>query len=144
MKPLFVLVCLLSFSSLSNAQAPAQTTTLSTKTLADMLRSASSFHDLVQNLNRSLGPDVHVVGPNGTIQHSPERTAVIIGAGAGVGAAIGEMSRSSNGVMVGAIVGGAGGLVLDQILKHREQVRVTVPPPPESDNYPGQQLLRRR
>ncbi len=141
MKPLFVLICLLSFNSLSNAQ----TNTLSTQTLAEMLRSASSFHDLVQNLNKSLGPDVHAVGPNGTLQHSAERTAVTIGAGAGVGAAIGEMTKSPNGVLVGALLGGAGGLVVDQILKHREQTRVPVAVGPVPDNSsPGQQQLLRR
>jgi hypothetical protein len=50
-----------------------------------------------------------------------ERTAVTIGAGAGVGAAIGGMTRSQNGLLIGALIGSAGGLVLDEILKHREQ-----------------------
>lgn len=104
-------------------QAPAPSNQLNTQVLADMLRSASSFHDLVQNLNlnKSLGPDVHAIGPNGLPQHSVGRTAATIGAGAGVGAALGEMSHSANGVIIGAFLGGAGGLIVDEIVKHREQ-----------------------
>jgi hypothetical protein len=46
-----------------------------------------------------------------------------IGAGEGAGAAIGAMTRSQNGVLIGALVGGAGGLIIDQILKRREGSR---------------------
>jgi len=103
--------------------APPPSNQLSTQALADMLRTATGFHDLVQNLNlnRSIGPDVHTIGPNGLPQHSVERTAVTIGAGAGVGAALGQMSHSSNGVLIGAFLGGAGVLIVDEIIKHREQ-----------------------
>lgn len=124
------------FSSLAMAQqpAPAPSNQLTPQVLADMLRSATSFHDLVQNLNlnKSLGADVHTVGPNGLPQHSVERTAATIGAGAGVGAAIGEMTHNPNGVLIGAFIGGAGGLVVDEIVKHREQTHpkpVVVPAP---------------
>jgi hypothetical protein len=86
-----------------------------------MLQSASNFHDLVQNMSKSLGPDVHTTGPDGSSQHSLERTAVTIGAGAGAGVAIGSMTRNPNGALIGALIGSAGGLVLDEILKHREQ-----------------------
>jgi hypothetical protein len=114
------------FSSLALAQSgspaqAAQSNQITPKALVEMLQSASTFHDLVQNLNKSLGPDVHTAGPDGASQHSVERTAVTIGAGAGVGAAIGGMTRSQNGLLIGALIGSAGGLVLDEILKHREQ-----------------------
>src|SRR6185295_20221990 len=40
---------------------------LTPQILGEMLRSATTFHDLVTNLNlnRSLGPDQHVQGPDG-------------------------------------------------------------------------------
>ena len=113
------------FSALAAAQASTpsapQSNQMTPKVLAEMLQSASNFHDLVQGFNKSLGPDVHTTGPDGSSQHSLERTAVTIGAGAGVGVAIGSMSRNQNGALIGALIGGAGGLVLDEILKHREQ-----------------------
>lgn len=112
------------------SQQPANQ--LTTQVLADMLRSATSFHDLVQNLNlnRSLGPDVHEIGPSGLPQHSIERTAATIGAGAGVGVAIGELSPRPNGVLIGAFIGGAGGLIIDEIIKHREQNQLKPVPLP--------------
>jgi len=110
------------------APAPNQITP---QVLGEMLRSAATFHDLVQNLNlsKSLGPDVHSIGPDGLPKHSVERTAETIGAGAGVGAAIGGMSHNPNGVLIGALIGGAGGLIVDEILKHREE---THPKPVEA------------
>ena len=119
---IFSSVCL---SGLAVAQSSAPPTTQSNqvtpRVLAEMLQSASNFHDMVQNLNKSLGPDVHTTGPDGSSQHSLERTAVTVGAGAGVGVAIGSMTHNQNGALIGALIGSAGGLVLDEILKHREQ-----------------------
>src|SRR5579872_3613237 len=59
--------------------------------LGEMLRSATTFNDLARSLNlkNSLGPDVHAAGPDGLPRHTVVRTAQTIGAGAGVGAAIG-------------------------------------------------------
>jgi len=98
---------------------------LTPQVLGEMLRSATTFHELVKNmnLNKSLGPDQHIQGPDGRLHHPLERTAETIGAGAGAGAAIGAMTRSQNGVLIGALIGGAGGLIIDQILKHREELR---------------------
>lgn len=91
-----------------------------------MLRSASTFHDLVRNLNinKSFGPDQHVAGVDGRLHHPIERTAQTIGAGVGAGAAIGAMTRSQNGVLIGALIGGVGGLILDEVLRHREELRL--------------------
>jgi hypothetical protein len=33
------------------------------------------------------------------------------------------MSHSQNGVLIGALVGGAGGLIVDEIVKHREALK---------------------
>lgn len=63
------------------------------------------------------------MGPDGQYHHPLQRTAEVIGAGAGAGAAIGEMTHSTNGVLIGAIIGSAGGLIVDQIMRHREEMR---------------------
>jgi hypothetical protein len=115
------------------AQAQSQ---LTPQMLGAMLRSAATFNELIRsmNLNQSLGPDQHYIGADGRLHHSMERTAETIGAGAGAGAAIGAMSHSQNGVMIGALIGGAGGLILDQILKQHEQqqARMMAAPAPET------------
>ena len=98
---------------------------LTPQVLGEMLRSATTFHELVtkMNLNKSLGPDQHVLGPDGQYHHPLQRTAEVVGAGAGTGAAIGGMTHSTNGVLIGAIIGSAGGLIVDQIMRHREEMR---------------------
>src|SRR5258708_15328233 len=92
-----------------NSQAASAPDQLTPQVLGEMLRSATTFHELVRNLNlnKNFGPDVHVAGPDGAPQHSVERTAATIGAGAGAGAAIGGMTKSQNGVLIGALIGGA-------------------------------------
>ena len=115
----------------SSAPPASQANQVTPRVLAEMLQSATNFHDLAQNLSKSLGPDVHTVGPDGSSQHSVERTAITVGAGAGVGVAIGSMTRNQNGALIGALIGSAGGLILDEILKHREQTR------PQAIDTPG-------
>ena len=117
-----------------NGPAPAQNQ-MTMQVLAEMLRTATTFHDFVRgmNLNQSLGPDQHYIGPDGRLHHSVVRTAETIGAGAGVGAAIGAMTHNQNGMMIGALIGGAGGLIIDQIVKQHEQqqVRAVAAPAPD-------------
>ena len=62
--------------------------------LGEMLRTATTFHELVTRLDpsKSLGPDQHVLGPDGRYHHPLQRTVLAIGAGAGAGAAIGGMT----------------------------------------------------
>ncbi len=122
---------------LAQSQPAAPSNQLTPQVLGEMLRSATTFHELVRNLNlnKNFGPDVHLAGPNGRPQHSVERTAQTIGAGAGVGAAIGGMTKGQNGVLVGALIGGAGGLIVDQILKHKEETqqnKIAYPVVPET------------
>ncbi|HLX43828.1 MAG TPA: hypothetical protein VKR43_10355 [Bryobacteraceae bacterium] len=125
---------LLAYSGLALAQQPTQPAPsqaghaadqLTPQVLGEMLRSATTFHQLVQNLDlsKSLGPDQHVLGSDGRSHHPLDRTAETIGAGVGAGAAIGAMSHSQNGVLIGALVGGAGGLIVDEIVKHREALK---------------------
>ncbi len=111
-------------SPVPNTQAAPAPNQLTPQVLGEMLRSAATFHELVENmkLSKSFGSDQHVQGPDGQFHHPLERTAQTIGAGAGAGAAIGAMTHSQNGVLIGALVGGAGGLIIDEILKHREEL----------------------
>ncbi len=131
-----VALALLSFNGLVLAQSPAQTpapaqqpaslsSQLTPQMLGQMLNSAANFHELVRNLNlgKALGPDQDVAGPDGQLHHSLTRTAATIGAGAGAGMAVGEMTHNPNGMLIGALIGGAGGLIVDQVLKHQEEVR---------------------
>src|SRR5271154_5849507 len=92
--------------AMGQTAAPAPANQLTPQVLAAMLRSATTFNELVRNMNlsKSLGPDVHATGANGLPQHSIERTAQTIGAGAGAGAAIGAMTHNQNGVLIGALV----------------------------------------
>jgi hypothetical protein len=108
-----------------NTRGASVSDQLTPQMLGEMLRSATTFHDLVarMDLNRSLGPDQHVEGPDGRSHHPLERTVQTIGAGVGAGAAVGAMTRSRNGVLIGALVGATGGLIIDQLLKRREDSR---------------------
>ena len=117
------------------AQASAQNQ-MTMQMLGEMLRTATTFHDFVRsmNLNQSLGPDPHSIGPDGKLHHSMDRTAETIGAGAGVGAAIGAMSHNQNGVMIGALIGGAGGLIIDQVVKQHEQQQARAVAAPATDS----------
>jgi hypothetical protein len=125
-------LALLSFGGLALAQSPAPaqqpgslTSQLTPQMLGQMLNSAANFHELVRNLNlgKALGPDQDVVGADGQLHHSLTRTAATIGAGAGAGMAVGEMTHNPNGMLIGALIGGAGGLIVDQVLKHQEEAR---------------------
>ncbi len=150
----FVLFILLGLSTLAaqpQTSAPPpdrpQAQELTPQVLGEMLRTATTFHELVSKLDlrKSLGPDEHVLGPDGQYHHSIQRTAVVIGAGAGTGAAIGGMTRRPNGVLIGAIVGSAGGLIIDQIMRHQEETRMRANyyPAPEPPPEPPRELKHR-
>jgi hypothetical protein len=139
---LFTLICLGVLAEAQSPAPPQPSNQITPQVLGEMLRSATTFHELVRNLNLSqnLGPDTHTVSPDGVSHHSIERTAATVGAGAGAGAAIGGMTRKQNGVLIGALIGGAGGLILDEILKHREQThpKPVYAPGPEPQLVPRQ------
>jgi hypothetical protein len=149
----FVLLPVCLTVSQANAQTPARPQVspnaqdqLTPQILGEMLRSATTFHELVTNLNlnRSLGPDQHVQGPDGQLHHPLERTAATLGAGAGVGAAVGAMSKSPNGVLIGALVGSAGGLIIDSIVKHREEQKAAQYATPDPGYVDHSRQLKRR
>ncbi len=100
--------------------------------LAEALRTASTFHDLVKNLN--VEKNLSQGQGQGQTGAPLDRTAAIMGAGAGAGAAIGELSRSQKGVLIGAAAGTVGGFVIDQILRQRDAkaaaAAAAVPAPP--------------
>ena len=117
----------LVLTSAAQAQQPAPQTTpnqdLNMQFLGEMMRSASSFHDLVKGmqLQQTFGArDLDAnLPPAERERREMARTAAIMGAGAGAGAAIGSMSHSEKGLLIGALVGAGSGLVIDQILRHR-------------------------
>ena len=154
MRTLVLVVCLsLSLSVFAaQAQTPApssarpQAQELTPQVLGEMLRTATTFHDLVTklNLSSSLGPDQHVLGPDGRFHHPVQRTAEFMGAGAGAGVAIGSMTHSTNGVLIGALIGSAGGLIVDQIIRHREEMREKATYNPAPQSYPDPRELQHR
>ena len=90
--------------------------------LAETLRAASTFHDLVRNLNvqKNLNPEgASAASAPATPTQAMARTAAIVGAGAGAGAAVGEWNGGQKAVVIGVIAGAAGGLILDQVLRHK-------------------------
>ena len=109
----------------SPAPAPAPNNSqLNLAFLADVLRSAAASHAAIQNMNldKTFIPNDSAAGA--------ARTAAIMGAGAGVGAAIGEMSHTQKGLLIGAIAGTAGALIIDQILQH-QAAKVSPDPAPQ-------------
>ena len=102
---------------------------LNTEFLNDLMRSAAMFNGMVQNmnLNRTLhesGVAADSTDANGRpIKH----TAAVLGAGAGIGLAVGGMTGNQKNAMIGAAVGGASALIIDQILQHQARERLANP-----------------
>jgi hypothetical protein len=118
----FLLFCTSTVFAQSPAPvASANNSQLNLQFLADVLRSAAASRSAIQGMNLD-----KTFSDGGAT--SAGRTAAVMGAGAGVGAAIGEMSHSQKGLLIGAIAGGAGALIIDQILQHNA---AKVPQAPE-------------
>ena len=147
---LFLALSLSAFAAQPQTSVPSsdrpQAQELTPQVLGEMLRTATTFHELVTKLDpsKSLGPDEHVLGPDGQYHHPGQRTAAFIGAGAGAGAAIGGITHRTNGVFIGAIIGSAGGLIVDQIMRHREETREKAIYTPAPETSPDPRELRRR
>jgi len=68
-----------------------------------------------------------------------------MGIGAGVGVALGEMSHSQKGAIIGAAAGTAGGLIVDQILRHQAaKAQAAQPPDTIPPDPPARQFRERR
>jgi hypothetical protein len=115
--------------SAANGQAPAPApsaappaaqpaTDPNTQFVDEILRTATAVHSLIKtmNLEKAFGPQS--LYPPGD-PRSLQRTADFIGVGAGVGMALGEMAHSQKGALLGAAAGSAGGLMVDQLLRHQ-------------------------
>lgn len=123
-KTLAILTVTLLGSIASRAQTPAPppaTSNLDLQLLAEALRTASTFHDLVKNLNANVARNLSADAAAQSPAPSLDRTAAIVGAAAGAGAALGELHGSQKSVIVGVIAGAASGLVIDQIVRHHQE-----------------------
>src|SRR5947207_14827863 len=132
MRKLIAIILPASFAISGLAHAQNRDSQMNMDFLIDMLRSASAAHAKVKDLQleQNVAPESHPVRPGALNQ----RTAAMVGTGAGVGVAIGGMSGNQKGVLIGALAGGAGGLIIDQILKHRaakQELLYNAPLPPE-------------
>jgi len=128
-------IALLCMSGLALAEPqttpanPQVNVQLNTEFLNDMMRSAAIFNGMVQNLNLNrtfqesgVAPDS--IDANGRpIKHA----AAVLGAGAGIGLAVGGMTGNQKNAMIGAAVGGASALIIDQILQHQAKERLANP-----------------
>jgi hypothetical protein len=99
---------------------------LNTEFLNDLMRSAAMFNGMVQNLN--LNKTLHESGvtPDSTDANGRpvKHTAAVLGAGAGIGLAVGGMTGNQKNAMIGAAVGGASALIIDQIMQHQAKERL--------------------
>src|SRR5579864_3380450 len=95
---------------------------LNTEFLNDLMRSAAMFNGMVQNLNLNRTLHQSGVAPDSTDANGRpiKHTAAVLGAGAGIGLA----------------VGGASALIIDQILQHQAKERLANPDT-SRDNHSG-------
>lgn len=123
-----VLLCVtaMAVAEPQNSPAPASVNVqLNTEFLNDLMRSAIIFNGMVQNLNLNRTLHESGVAPDSTDPNGRpiKRTAAVLGAGAGVGVAVGGMTGGQKGAMIGAIAGGAGALIIDQIIQHQQAAK---------------------
>jgi len=107
----------------------------------NVMRTATAIHDLVRGMNLQKSFAAYPPGD----PRANQRTAEFMGIGAGVGMALGEMSRNPKGAMIGAAAGAAGGLVADQILRHQAaKAQATQPAPDQIPPDPPTRQFRER
>lgn len=106
--------------------------------LGEMMNAAGRFHDAVkimeldkqfQTVEQQAQQDQAranaATGKPGLVKENPlNRTLAMVGAGAGIGVALASMSKDRKTVMIGAIAGGVGGLIIDQLMRHRAEKAV--------------------
>ncbi len=117
---------------------PPMNIPLNTEFLNDLMRSAAMFNGMVQNMNLNKALHESGVAPDSTDANGRQikHTAAVLGAGAGVGLAVGGLTGNQKNAMIGAAVGGATALIIDQILQHQAKERLANPDA-SRDNHPG-------
>jgi hypothetical protein len=97
--------------------------------LDQVLKTATAVQSLVKgmDLKKAISAQTYPPGDPRSLQ----RAAEFIGVGAGVGMALGEMAHSQRSAITGAAIGGAAGVIVDQIL--RRQVAKMQNSPPDSN-----------
>jgi hypothetical protein len=101
--------------------------------LDQVLRTATEVQSLVKSMHLDKAIGAQSSYPPGD-PRSLQRTAEFIGVGAGVGMALGDMAHSQRGAITGAAIGGAAGVIVDQIL--RRQAAKMQNSPPDSSPQP--------
>ncbi|HEY6341646.1 MAG TPA: hypothetical protein VIY49_09155 [Bryobacteraceae bacterium] len=95
--------------------------------LDQVLRTATAVQSLVKSMNLDKAISAQTSYPPGD-PRSLQRAAEFIGVGAGVGMALGEMAHSQRGAITGAAIGGAAGVIVDQILRRQAAKMQAFPP----------------
>lgn len=98
----------------------------------EVMRTANAVHGLIKTMNLEKALGAQNTYPPGD-PRSLQRTADFMGVGAGVGMALGEMSHNPRAALIGAAAGTAGGLVVDQLLRHQAAKAQASPAPVEPD-----------
>lgn len=139
--PLLAISVLLT--PLANAQepVPAKPAPLAAQPPADpnlqfldqVLQTATAVQSLVKSMHLDKAIGAQTSYPPGD-PRSLQRTAEFIGVGAGVGMALGEMAHSQRGAITGAAIGGAAGVIVDQILR-RQAAKVQSSPPDSNPSF---------
>ncbi len=112
--------------SLTFAQSPAPKPAPdpNTQFMEEVMHTAEAVHGLVKSMNLQKALGAGTVYPPGD-PRSLQRTADFMGVGAGVGMALGEMLHNPHGgernEIIGAAAGGAGGLLVDQLLRRQAE-----------------------
>jgi hypothetical protein len=141
----FLLAISLLLTQLANAQepVPAKPASATAQPAADpnlqfldqVLRTATEVQSLVKSMNLGKAIAAQSSYPPGD-PRSLQRAAEFIGVGAGVGMALGEMAHSQRGAISGAAIGGAAGVIVDQILRRQAAKMQNSPPDSNPPNSP--------
>jgi len=128
-------------AGIASAQSPAPPPVDPNLQFVDnVMRTATAIHELIRGMNLEKSFAAYPPGD----PRANQRTAEFIGMGAGVGMALGEMSHSQKGAMIGAAAGAAGGLVADQILRHQAAKAQSQPAPDQIPPDPPAKQFRQR
>ena len=124
----------------ASAQSPAPADP-SLQFVDSVMKAAAAMHDLVRGMNLQNSFGAYPPGD----PRANQRTAEFIGMGAGVGMALGEMSKNNQkSAMIGAAAGAAGGLIVDQILRRQAAKAYAQPAPDQIPPDPPAKQFKQR